>query len=286
MGLHNRSYMGTGSGRPYSGKVDDGKQMLWGLIWANVIVFVLCSRAFMPGLYDLLGLSAEGIRHFKLYQLITAGFVHSGFGHIFFNMWGLWIFGGLAAPRLGGKRFLALYLIGALAGNLLFLLFNWHDSFRLVGASGAVFAVMVAAALLEPNRQFVMIFMPMFPLKTTTLVVVYTVIELLVMTTGTDDGVAHLAHLGGALGGYLFLKMVFGRTLPWDPFRRGGIKWNKNPRVEPEPKWQPPPAGGGGRVSSHELDALLDKVSRTGINSLSEYELQRLRQAREEMRGN
>ncbi|MPN51098.1 hypothetical protein SDC9_198740 [bioreactor metagenome] len=120
--------------------------------------------------------------------------------------------------------------------------------------------------------------------RTRTLAICYTVLELLMMIGGQQDGVAHLAHLGGVLGGYLYLKILCGPSLAWDPLRRKARPGEapRRFRVTPEP---PPSAAQGGPVGSHELDALLNKVSRQGINSLSEHELARLRQAREEMRG-
>ena len=200
------------------------------------------------------------------------------------------LFGKLVAPHLGSARFLILYLIGVVSGNLLFLLFNWNSTVPtyLFGASGAVCAIMAAAAMLEPRRQFVLIFMPFFPLRTPTLVVSYTVLEILLQLSGSQSGVAHLAHLGGFLGGYLYLKILFGARLPWDPFRRRVRPgdWKQPPSWGGESNSRPEPAPGEGPVSSHELDALLDKISRNGINSLTAHELARLRRAREEMRGN
>ena len=197
MSLFDRGYMRN----PYAGaerRDDSGRSMLFTLILINLGVFL--STLFTPeSLLDTLMLSSGGIRQFKIFQLVTAGFLHVDFWHFFFNMWGLYIFGGLVAPNLGGKRFLWLYLAGAVAGNLLFLILNWYSPVRLLGASGAVFAVMVGAAMFEPNRQFI-VFPAPFPVRTRTLVVCYTVLEILLMVSGTQDGIAHLAHLGGVLG--------------------------------------------------------------------------------------
>ena len=105
----------------------------------------------------------------------------------------------------------------------------------------------------------------------------------------TSDNISHLAHLGGFIGGYIIMKIFFRGNLPWDPLR-----FIKLPSA---PKFTPPPVNPSGSQSGHggkdanapvtqrELDALLDKLSRDGINSLSEYELQRLKKARRQMRG-
>ena len=282
MALYDRGYMrGSSPGE----QAISGMGMIMVLIAINVVLFL--AGNILPGLAEMLLLTPQGIRSGRIYQLVTAGFLHLEFFHLFFNMWGLYLFGGLVAPHIGGRRFLLLYLIGAVTGNLLYLVLNWHSAGGLLGASGAVFAVMVAAALLEPNRQFYIFPLPV-PMKTRTLVICYTILEVILLANN-KDGIAHLAHLGGVIGGYLYMKLLYGNRLAWDPFRRRPAAWRPQFRGgAPEP----PPVGGagnaaqrGGPVGARELDALLDKVSRYGINSLSEYELARLRQAREEMRG-
>jgi membrane associated rhomboid family serine protease len=248
----------------------DGNAMVWYLIIANVILFFLGSKA------DDLALYCN--RYFRFWQPVTAGFLHLEFFHLFFNMYSIYLFGTLVAPHIGKRDFLLLYLISALAGNLLFLALNWGSPAILVGASGAAFGIMAAAALLEPDRRFTLLFLPFKPLKTTTLVICFAIVEILLQLTGIQSGIAHLAHLGGLAGGYLFIKLKFPRMIVWDIFRK---------RVRNVPFEAPPEEGPRktGRVTSDELDALLDKISRYGINSLSEHELARLRQAREEMRG-
>ena len=273
MGLFDRDYM-SGGGTD----VRDEMKYLWALIAVNVIVF-LFTMGDRGDLEARLSICCPPDWQLS-FQLLTAGFVHMGFNHILFNMWGLYIFGKLVVPHLGGRNFLYLYLAGVLCGNLLFLVFNWNAFGLLCGASGAVCAVMMAAAMLEPERRFVMLFMPFTPIKTTTLVICYTLLEIVFELTRTQSGVAHLAHLGGFLGGYILVKIVMRGNVAWDPFRRRGgsrINW-KTP--SPEASY----SAGRGPVSRDELDALLDKISRSGINSLTPEELERLKRAREEMR--
>jgi len=262
---------------------------IWGLIAINVIAYLLIAP---PGSYlnDMLALYSNSL-NFRPWQLITSGFLHANFSHILFNMWGLHIFGTLVIPYIGTRNFIILYLAGVLSGNLLYIVLNWGGSSVLLGASGAICAVMMAAALCEPNRRFVMLFMPFMPLKTSTLVICYTILEILMQFGGKNDGIAHLAHLGGFIGGYAVMKILRGRNLAWDPFRR-----RKNTAYSQTPPFTSPfgskkattfraEDAAGTPVSSRELDYLLEKVSREGINSLSEYELGRLKQAREQMRG-
>ena len=164
MALYDRGYMrGSSPGE----QAISGMGMIMVLIAINVVLFL--AGNILPGLAEMLLLTPQGIRSGRIYQLVTAGFLHLEFFHLFFNMWGLYLFGGLVAPHIGGRRFLWLYLIGAVSGNLLYLVLNWNSPGGLLGASGAVFAVMVATALLEPNRQFFIIPLPI-PMKTRTLV--------------------------------------------------------------------------------------------------------------------
>lgn len=257
--------------------------MLFFILGINVFVFF-----FSDSLNPLLALDCSG-GLVMIYQLVTAGFCHGSIGHLIFNLWGLYLFGKLVTPYLRGYEFLWLYLSGVLAGNLLYLAFNFGTNTSLLGASGAVCAVMVAAAMLEPDRRFVLLFVPFAPVRTSTLVICYTVMEILMELGGAGGQVAHLAHLGGFVGGYLFLRILLKGRTPWDPFR-----WIHKPVNFVGNSGQGNPSGtsgssaagttNGGRVSPAELDALLDKISRFGINSLSEQEMARLRQAREEMR--
>ena len=310
--LDDRDYMRR---RPEpENKIKTGLGCVYALIAINVVMFLLAggprSRAIM-GTDEQLMLSVDGIRSGMLWQPLTAMFMHGGFSHILFNMWGLYIFGGIVAPRLGGRSFLALYLITGLAGNFLWLASAWTSGTPAVlcGASGAVMGVTAAAALMAPETPMLILFIP-FPVKLRTMAIVFFALEILMELTGGQANVAHLAHIGGLVAGYIFLKIFFRREILWDPLsslfgRRGyrpppppkndggnasasGWTYRRSPYREPD--YGPNFSSDSNfefkstRVSQRELDYLLDKISRTGINSLTEQELQRLKQAREEMR--
>lgn len=309
MGLFDRNYM---RGTPRYFTPSDGMSMIWKLIIANIAVFLLVQLTpgpevqFLDGtlgrapskVFEMLALTPGGIRSFHLYQLVTAGFLHEEFWHIALNMWGLYLFGSLIAPHLSGRRILWLYLVSAVSGNLLFLVFNWGTPTMLCGASGAVYGVMMAAAMLEPNRRFMLILLPMFPLKTSTMVICFTILELLQQIGGVGGNIAHLAHLGGFLGGYIYLKMLPGLFLSWDPLKM--LKLQRAPKVNfprrdngfrpneyRSSDWGAPRGdfrSDDAPVSQRELDRLLDKISTGGINSLNEEELVTLRRAREQMK--
>ena len=277
MGLHNREYMRS----PYPEPGNDGRQMLFTLIIINIVSFFLFKTA--PLALNMM----NGFQPINILQLISAGFVHYDFWQLFFSMWGLYIFGKLVTPYMTRQKFLMLYLAGSITGGLVYMLTHFHGMGILFGSSGAVCAVMIAAAMLEPERRFVMLFLPFSPIKTTTLVICYTVLEVLMMLGNGGGGTSHLLNLCGFAGGYIMMKILYRSRLPWDPLR-----FVKMPEV---PKFTtPPPVGKGSAdtagnsdapVTQRELDALLDKLSREGINSLSQHELERLKKARRQMRG-
>ena len=281
MALNDRSYMHSSAPRNEM----NGKKMLWILIIINIVVFI-----FPPNHGSFLALTMLNgkLPISGLLNIVTAGFVHSNFSHILFNMWGLWIFGGMISPHLNGKKMLILYLSGVICGNLLFVLFNLNTlgEITLLGASGAVCAFMAAAATLEPEQRLVMIFMPFTPIKTPTLVLCYTAMEVIFELFGRKNGVAHLAHLGGFISGYIAMRICFGRALPWDPFRailKKSVKTSAKPKKENSSS--APHVDDNSRVSQKELDDLLDKLSNYGINSFSPHEVERLKKARRQMRG-
>ena len=269
MGLYDRDYMNS----DHSGSPRSDFSPIWILIGINLLFFVL----FTGNSGAMLTLHCD--ENFRIWQLVTAGFMHFDFWHLFFNMYGLYLFGKLVIPHMSNRMFFLLYFVGMITGNLIFMAFYFHSQISLLGASGAVCAVMMGAALLEPNRKFFLIFFPFMPLKTSTLVIGYTILEVLMQIGGSNSSVAHLAHLGGFAGGYLLLKITMNKVLAWDPLR-----WGSGFRTYKFSGEKPISFDSADPVTPDELDYLLDKISRSGINSLTPEEYQRLKQAREEMR--
>ena len=300
--LDDRDYMRR---RPEN-KAQAGLSCVFAIIAINVAAFILTGS---PRTVETLWLSVDGVRDGMFWQPLTAIFMHGGFGHIFFNMFSLYVFGGIVAPRLGGGGFLALFLASGLIGNLLWLASAWNSSIPMVlcGASGGVMGVLAAAAVMAPETPMLLLFIP-FPVKLRTMAVVFFAIDVLLQITGEQSGVAYLAHIGGFISGYLFLKLFYRREILWDPLAalangrkyrpprgnsQGGAStsgWTYRRSPDRDSGYGPNFSSdsnfgfNGTRVSQRELDYLLDKISRTGINSLTEQELARLRQAREEMR--
>jgi len=178
------------------------------LIILNVLVFILAPKA----VWWQLALSSHGIRQFKFWQFVSYMFLHGGVMHILFNMWGLYLFGQHVLARLGTQRFLTLYFLSGISGAGLWLLFNWNSPAPVIGASGAVFGVIMAAALFFPNMQIMLLFPPI-PMKLRTFVLLFAGIEILSELSTMQGNVAHLAHLGGFLAAYIYIRKIGGEGL-------------------------------------------------------------------------
>ncbi|MBS1230816.1 MAG: integral rane protein [Proteobacteria bacterium] len=175
------------------------------LIVINVLVF-FADSVLGGSLASLLALWPFGPR-FLPWQLITYAFVHAGLPHLLFNMYGVYLFGGDVERVWGTRRFLSYYLACTLSAAALQLLVTTLTGadYPTVGASGAVFGLLLAYARLFPSRRLMLLFLPL-PLPAPLFVAVYGALELLLGVTGTQEGVAHFAHLGGLVGGYFFMR--------------------------------------------------------------------------------
>ncbi|MBO7430231.1 MAG: rhomboid family intramembrane serine protease [Spirochaetia bacterium] len=185
------------------------------IIIANVIVFLLTSMNSRLASY--LAMNPINVAHHNMYwQFITYMFVHGSFSHLFFNMLGLYFFGTAVEQSVGSKEFLLFYLLcGALAGVFSYFVYVNTGYFRvfLLGASGALFAVLLAYAVIFPDST-VFLF-GIVPMSARMLILGYTVLEIVYQLTGYNAGVAHLTHLGGFAFAYLYFVIRF-RVNPAD----------------------------------------------------------------------
>ena len=186
------------------------------LLGANIAVFLLQNQ-MGPQLMVQFALWPGGIPDgpaFEPWQLVTYGFLHGGFTHLFFNMFALYMFGP-DIERLFGTRFFALYYFGCIvsAAILHLAVTSWTGAAPapMVGASGAMFGLLLAFGWFFPQRRIMLLFPPI-PMPARVFVAVYGALELVLGVTGSASGVAHFAHLGGMLGGWLMLQ-----------YRRGGF---------------------------------------------------------------
>lgn len=202
------------------------------LIIINLIVFLATAlnKGFMT---ETFGLFYPSSPYFHWWQYLTHMFMHGGFWHIFFNMYSLWLFGSLVERTLGTRKYLVLYFVcglGAVALHLGVMSLQvenfisqmkdplldaaqraiaqsqYTDVLRTptVGASGAIYGLMLTYALLYPSNRFTLIFPPV-TLSAKTMVIIFAAIELFTGIRGVTDGVAHFAHLGGMLFAWLLI---------------------------------------------------------------------------------
>lgn len=155
--------------------------------------------------------------NFMPWQVVTYAFLHGDFFHLFFNMLGLWMFGAELERIWGTKRFINFYAASILTAALSQLLVNalLGSRFPTVGASGGLFGLLLAFGMMFPNRIIMPLFPPI-PMKAKVFVAVFGGLELFFGVTGTQSGVAHFAHLGGMLGGFLMIRYWRGQP----PFGR------------------------------------------------------------------
>ena len=142
---------------------------------------------------------------FQVWQLLTYGFLHANITHLFFNMFGLWMFGRIVEQVWGGWKFLLYYAVCVLGAGLTQIvtlyLFASGPAAPTIGASGGVFGVLLAFGMMFPNAR-VMLLIPPIPMTAKWLVIGYGGLELFFGVTGTEAGVAHFAHLGGMAFGF------------------------------------------------------------------------------------
>jgi membrane associated rhomboid family serine protease len=232
------------------------------LIILNVILFFIEQTA--PGFTNYLVLVPRYVYR-EPWTLVTYMFLHDPrqLTHILFNMLGLWMFGSRVEERIGGQRFLALYLISGLAGALLSMVLAPNAA--VVGASGAVFGIMLAFARFWPDAQILFFF---FPVQARIAVILMAVLELYSGFGGSRSGIANFCHLGGFAGAWLYLTYLE---------RRAGTTRFRSKTVAPVGQkelanWREVNPARVHAVNRDEVNRILDKISAHGVASLTPQE--------------
>jgi membrane associated rhomboid family serine protease len=182
------------------------------LLFINVAVFAaqlltgdLLLRPF--ALWPPASPQFPGAPSFQVWQLLTYGFLHGGLTHLFFNMFALYMFGGEIERLLGTKHYVVYYLacvIGAAVAQYVVVSNMEMQPIPTVGASGGVFGLLLAFGMAYPQRRIMLLFPPI-PMPAWLFVTLYGLLELYLGVTGSGQGVAHFAHLGGMVAGYALL---------------------------------------------------------------------------------
>jgi membrane associated rhomboid family serine protease len=250
------------------------------LIIANAVVLLLLMTVFTsPALQQSLRFApGEALR--RPWTFVSYMFVHAGLLHLLGNMFMLFVFGPPVEHRLGGRAFILYYLycgIGAAVLSLLLSGIMASANVPIVGASGAVLGVGVAFAMLWPDAELFVFPLP-FPVKARTLILILVGLDIVFSQLTPQDGVAHLAHVGGAGFGYLFFRLqALSRRSPHPPPRAvERVVMVQSGSAEPERRTPPAPTRPRRRADADpvaaEVDRVLDKISEQGISSLTPAE--------------
>lgn len=246
------------------------------LLIANFAVYVLqwvtLNLGDMPPLIRYFALvPAQVTSGPAFWQLGTYLFLHSynSLFHILFNMFALWMFGGEVERSLGSKQFLKYYFFTGIGAGIFHILFNWNSMGYVIGASGAIYGILAAFAILFPDRVITLLLFFVLPVSLKAKHLVLILIGISVYSGiqgqlfGITDGVAHLAHLGGALVGFLLLKgdyitkQVAGMAAEQQMKRRAAQKMKQDETA---------------RKKREDLDRVLDRINEVGYNNITDKE--------------
>ena len=284
------------------------------LLISNVVIFALQELAKSNGI-DLVatfGLHFFLADNFQIHQLFTYMFLHANLSHLFFNMFALWMFGRLIESTLGVKHFLIYYLICGIGAGFCQEIFQYGEYcveglanfervrtpdglypmgeflnyWRTVGASGAVYGILLAFGFIYPNQR-IMLLIPPIPMKAKYFVIGYAALELY-SSFSVNDNVAHFAHLGGMLFGFILLLRWTRLHNPnswWERLKKHFSSpkkspYNKNPKMTVNPggtyeqmqQPQTPTPSADLEEKRRRIDELLDKIKKSGYESLTTEE--------------
>ena len=233
------------------------------LIIINVVLFVLIHLLPKFPWLTLFGLVPRDVfAGFRLWQLTTYMFLHAGLGHLVINMLMLWFFAPAIESAWGRKQFLFYYFFTGIGAGLCSWIMAFHSPVPVIGASGAIFGLLIAYAIMFPETTILFFFI--FPMKIKYAVLVLAGINLLGALSQPQAGVAYFAHLGGGLFGYLYLKSEWLRPQfsYWSP--PDLRSWRRRRKATQKQSAQKDLDG--------QVDRILDKVSKGGMKSLSRKE--------------
>jgi membrane associated rhomboid family serine protease len=239
------------------------------LLIANAVIFILSINGTLYNklIEQFAIIPIEIFTSFKIWQLFTYMFLHGGFWHILMNMYFLWMFGTELEQAWGSRQFLKFYFICGIGAGLFILALSPLVSFT-IGASGAIYGVMVAFAVTDPNRVMVLNFL--FPVKVKYFVGFLVAISFFSTLNFSSDGISHVGHLGGGLIGFIYMK--FGHKLHtiWRSLKSQSPTSGKSKKSN----LKYTPGGGSDKVEFYRqrIDEILDKINRVGYLNLTDEE--------------
>jgi membrane associated rhomboid family serine protease len=234
------------------------------LLIANVLIFFV--QMTMPAVTSLLVFVPASVLE-RPWTIVTYMFLHAGIGHIFWNMLGLFFFGPRVEERLGSNRFITLYLISGIVGALFSVVLAPRNP--ILGASGAVLGVLMAFARFWPRER--LLIWGVLPIEARWLVLIYAALDLMGGFGGVGrTGVANFAHLGGFAGALLYL-LYLERRQGARQFKKAATPQVSDPALG---NWRQVDRSSVHAINREEVDRILDKISASGLASLTPQERQ------------
>lgn len=309
MGLYDRDYARdrkrfaaghTGRGGDFRARVAALSFNNW-MLGSNIVIFIVMA------MWPLVGNSLFAWGHFstargffglEVWRFLTFQFLHANLIHLLFNMFALWVFGGMVEQRLGFKRYAAFYLVCGIFGAIMYLtlnMFGWavhattgnqlpfllfySPTTPLIGASAGVFGVVMAAAYYQPHAVMQLIFPPI-SVRLRTLAYVYVGFALFNLLVGGSNAGGDAAHVGGAIAGAYFVRHPHLLHDFFDVFKPPAKKGRRRAGMGRQPLAR----GARDAPDPKEVDRLLGKVATQGLGSLTDAERETLRNASESQR--
>ena len=291
------------------------------LLIINILAFLAYYVLRFRGidLNDIFGLHFFLASDFKLYQLFTYMFMHGGWDHLFFNMFALWMFGCVVERVWGPKKFLFYYILCGIGAGIIqeisqyvslyyimsgqlpnigfftpfkqalsdVSLANSLNAWTTVGASGAIYAILLAFGMIFPEERIFIFPLPI-PIKAKWFVIFYAAVELYAAMGTSGDNVAHFAHLGGMLFGFLLIRYwqkhpdregIYGRNNGQQFFDKLRNNWERRSNKKSDKKGSGNPDwdyNANKKATEEEIDIILDKIRKNGYASLSKEEKEKL----------
>jgi membrane associated rhomboid family serine protease len=243
------------------------------LLTINILVFFIVEISGLNhAIYKQFGIVPVDVwTQFKLWQIATYQFLHGGFYHLFVNMFVLWMFGRDLELFWGKSKFLKYYFITAIGSGIVTFLLSINSSIPVIGASGAIYGILLAYGLLYPNRKVYVYFL--FPIKIKYFVALITFIAFTSSFNQSSAGISHITHLSGILIGYVYLRRNnLKQTLNFSWFSKNIIQIKKRKSNQQDTVVD-------NTLYQRRLNEILEKLAKNGWDGLTESEMKILNSA-------
>jgi len=216
-------------------------------------------------------------KNFQIWRLVSYIFLHGSILHLLLNLFVFWMFGGELEKLWGSKEFIKYISIGGIGAGILQLVFSFNSNIPIIGASGVVFSLLLAYSMTFPEKKIYLYLV--IPIKAKYLAILFGLLELLMIFTSSKGNIAHFAHLGGMLFGFIYLKLIKKKYKDNNDLRDRIKRYKNNVDLHNIIPKKPNPILFDNETLKREVDRILQKININGKESLSGEELQVLHEA-------